>query len=331
MSLRTERAAAVTTGDLAAIFRGLRVAVIGDVMLDEYLIGSVARISPEAPVPVLDVQSRKCTLGGSANVAANIAALGGIPIVVGATATDKAGEELRQLFVKAGISPDHLVDSGSRCTTSKTRIVAGQQQIVRLDQESRDVFSEELTAAVLGYARAAIAGAQVAVLSDYGKGLLSNKVSQVLIEEGRRLNLPVVVDPKGKDFGKYRGSSVITPNQAEAAAASGITIDSERSLLRAGEYLLGLLPGTSVLVTRGADGMTLFRQAEEPVTVPTVARRVFDVVGAGDTAVAVLAMSMGAGLPLPRAMQLANLAAGAVVGKQGTATVTPAELIEPCF
>jgi D-beta-D-heptose 7-phosphate kinase/D-beta-D-heptose 1-phosphate adenosyltransferase len=316
------------TCNLVEIFRGISVLVVGDVMLDEYLIGSVARISPEAPVPVVDVQSRKCVLGGAANVAANIASLGGIPLVFGAAAYDKAGEELRGLFHKAGISAAGLMDSGKRCTVSKTRIVAGQQQIVRIDQESREVFAQDLSSAVVGSARAAMPDARVVVLSDYGKGLLSETVCPVLIEAGRQLDLTVIVDPKGRDFEKYRGCSIITPNLAEAAAASGITVDSDQALYRAGEYLLRMLPGTSVLVTRGEDGMILFTDSGDPVTVPTVARHVFDVVGAGDTAVAALALSMGAGIALPRAMKIANLAAGAAVGKQGTATVTVSELFD---
>jgi rfaE bifunctional protein kinase chain/domain len=311
--------------DLENRFKAVSVLVVGDVMLDEYIIGSVSRISPEAPVPVLDVRTRKHVLGGAANVAANIASLGARVALGGLAARDSAGITLRELLEAARIE-GALTDSRTRCTICKTRIVAGRQQVVRIDHEERDPIPESLVEAALATASKHIYTSQVVVLSDYAKGLMTEALCAALIKEARQQGKPVIVDPKGDDFRKYTGCTVITPNLAEAAEAARIRIDSEESLNRVGVALEELLPGTTILITRGADGMTLFRPGSEPLTVPTVARQVYDVVGAGDTVVAALAVSLGAGLSLPEAMHIANLAAGIVVDKPGTATVTVAEI-----
>jgi len=312
--------------DLEKRFQNVSILIVGDVMLDEYISGSVSRISPEAPVPVLDVQSRKHVLGGAANVAANVAALGATASLTGLAAQDQAGVTLRQLLAHARIQ-GRLVDSGERCTICKTRIVAGRQQVVRIDHEQRGAIPEALLAEAISFARTLVRDAQVIVLSDYAKGLLTEDLCIAVIEEARLGNKPVIVDPKGQDFRKYAGCTVITPNLSEAVRASGITVENEDDLNRAGDLLKSLLPGTAILITRGAEGMTLFRENCEPLTVPTVARQVYDVVGAGDTVVAALAVSLGAGFALPDAMHLANVAAGIVVDKPGTATATVAEIL----
>lgn len=296
-------------------------------MLDDYIIGSVSRISPEAPVPVLDVVSRKSVLGGAANVAANMAALGCRVSVTGLASFDEAGRTMRELFAQAGIETAALVDSKERDTICKTRIIAGRQQIVRIDHELKSAVPAVLMENALNSAARHISQAKVLVLSDYAKGLLTDSFCASVIEEGLRRKLPIVVDPKGKDFRKYQGCTVITPNLAEAGRAAEVTIQSEADVRRAGERLLSLLPGTDILITRGADGMTLFHQGAEPVTVSTVARQVYDVTGAGDTVVAALATALGAAIPLAFAMKLANLAAGIVVDKPGTATATVEEIL----
>lgn len=312
---------------LEELFRRVSVLVTGDVMLDEYILGTVSRISPEAPVPVLDVRSRKFVLGGAGNVAANIAALGAKVDVTALAAFDQAGMKVRDLFVEAGIGIEGLVDAGTRGTISKTRVVAGQQQVVRIDHEDRLPVMPPLLDQVIGTAKGLLQGRQVLILSDYAKGLLGDAFCAAMIAEAVSQGIPVIVDPKARDFSKYRGCTVITPNLPEASLAAGITIDSDEALYRAGEYLLKVLPGSSILITRGSEGMTLFHEDGDPITVPTVARQVFDVVGAGDTVIATLALCCGANIPLPMAMRIANIAAGIVVEKPGTATTNVAEIL----
>jgi rfaE bifunctional protein kinase chain/domain len=299
----------------------------GDVMMDDYIIGSVSRISPEAPVPVVDVHTRKYVLGGAANVAANMAALGSRVSVTGLVGSDDPGQRLRGLLAGMDIECAGLVDSGDRYTICKTRIVAGRQQIVRIDHEMKSEVPASLMDAAVESARRCISRADVLVLSDYAKGLLSEAFCAFAIAEGLRRQVPIVVDPKSEDFRKYRGCTVITPNLLEAGRAAGIHIDSEAALCAAGRRLLEILPGTNILITRGADGMSLFREGQDPMTVPTVARQVYDVTGAGDTVVATLATALGAGIGLRHAIKLANVAAGIVVDKPGTATATVTEIL----
>jgi D-beta-D-heptose 7-phosphate kinase/D-beta-D-heptose 1-phosphate adenosyltransferase len=260
-------------------------------------------------------------------VAANIAALGSRVQVTGLVGSDDAGQRLRALLAGMDIDCSGLVDSGDRYTICKTRIVAGRQQIVRIDHEMKSEVPAGLMDAALTSAGRCISQADVVVLSDYAKGLLNEAFCGFAIAEGVRRQIPIVVDPKSEDFRKYRGCTVITPNLLEAGRASGILIDSEAALYKAGTRLLDLMPGTNILITRGADGMTLFHEGQEPVTVPTVARQVYDVTGAGDTVVATLAAALGAGIGLQGAMKLANVAAGIVVDKPGTATATISEIL----
>ena len=310
---------------LKSNFRAARVLVVGDVMLDEYVVGAVSRISPEAPVPVLDVRSRYFSAGGAANVAMNIASLGATVYLIGVVGNDTAGRSLRDLLVVRGISDEFLVETPERATISKTRIVAGQQQICRIDHEDRSPIPKSILSQMLDRVTAVLDDVQVLVLSDYAKGILTEDCCCQIIR--RAAGKQIIVDPKSKDFRKYSGCSLITPNLSEASAASCIAIDSEASLHAAGAALLAQLPGTNVLITRGPDGMTLFRSRHaEHLTIPTDARKVFDVVGAGDTVAATLAVALASELQLPDAIHLANLAAGIVVEKPGTATVTFDEL-----
>jgi rfaE bifunctional protein kinase chain/domain len=308
-------------------FKAAHVLVVGDVMLDEYVIGAVSRISPEAPVPVLDVRSRYVAAGGAANVAMNIASLGATVYLLGIVGNDAAGSQLRHLLRAHSVSDEYLIDAPKRGTISKTRIIAGQQQICRMDHEDRSPVPEDLIAKMLEILNQALDLCRVVVLSDYAKGLMTEECCGEIIRLARTREKQTIVDPKSKEFQKYLGCSVITPNLSEASAASGIAIDSDASLLRAGAELRSQLPGTAVLITRGPDGMALFGpRAAAPVTIPTEARKVFDVVGAGDTVAAMLAVALAAEYPLAEAVSLANLAAGIVVEKPGTATVTLDEI-----
>jgi D-beta-D-heptose 7-phosphate kinase/D-beta-D-heptose 1-phosphate adenosyltransferase len=257
----------------------------------------------------------------------NVASLGATVHLAGLAAQDAAGHSLRSLLRAASISDRHLVDAPDRGTISKTRIVAGQQQICRIDHEVRTGISDVLLQRLMDVIAAAIDSSDIVVLSDYAKGTLTNPCCEKVIQLARAHAKQVIVDPKSKDFRKYSGCSLITPNLSEASTAAGILIDSEEALHRAGVILMRQLPGAGVLITRGPDGMALFQEGEPiPFTIPTVARRVFDVVGAGDTVVATLAVALAAARPLREAIRLANFAAGVVVEKPGTATVTMDEL-----
>jgi D-glycero-beta-D-manno-heptose-7-phosphate kinase len=304
-----------------------RILVIGDLMLDEYVLGNVSRISPEAPVPIVDVSERRFTQGGAGNVAANVAKLGATVSLVGLIANDWAGELLREKLGSYGIQLDGIVVPTDRPTICKTRFVAGQQQIIRVDHESKEPLYEGDSREIIARAKTRLQQADICILSDYGKSSLSDDVCREIICFANTHKKPVIVDPKGRNYQKYRGCSVITPNTKEAGLAAGIEIESEEDLCRAAEILLDMLPNTAVLVTRGQDGMTLFRQIENPLTIRTIARSVFDVVGAGDTAVATLAVAIAAGCPIELAIKLANIGAGIAVEIHGTVAVSIEELI----
>jgi D-beta-D-heptose 7-phosphate kinase/D-beta-D-heptose 1-phosphate adenosyltransferase len=313
--------------ELRSLFARVQVLVIGDLMVDEYLFGTVQRISPEAPVPVVDVRSRLYVPGGAANVAANVHGLGAEVRLLGVCGRDAAAESLRAGLARLGIPDNYIVSHDGRATTCKTRVIGGHQQIVRFDSEHRAALSPEESGLLFNKLGAALQQADLCILSDYGKGVLTADLCQSVIESARERRLPVLVDPKGIEYAKYRGCTLLTPNLREAAEASGTPIETEADLNRAGARLLQLLDGSSILITRGPDGMTLFRPQKPPLTIPTVAREVFDVVGAGDTAVATLGVSIAAGLSIETGTRLANIAAGIAVGKQGTAAVSIEELL----
>jgi D-beta-D-heptose 7-phosphate kinase/D-beta-D-heptose 1-phosphate adenosyltransferase len=307
-------------------FRRAAVLVAGDLMLDEYLFGTVNRVSPEAPVPVLDVKRRRYVPGGAANVAANVRSLGAAVRLAGICGNDAAGETLRRVLAESDICDEFVLRVDDRATTTKTRVVAGQQQIVRFDHEERTPLDGALANSFETNIEKGLSGAGVCILSDYGKGLLSPAICGEILKKANARQIPVIVDPKGLDYLKYRGCSLITPNLKEAGEAAGIAIECERDLYKAGTRILAMLPGAAVLVTRGADGMTLFREGHDPLTIATVAKEVFDVVGAGDTVVATVGVAVAAGLPLEAATRMANVAAGISVGKHGTVAVTADEL-----
>ena len=305
-------------------------------MLDEHIYGSVHRVSPEAPVPVVQVTSRSHHPGGAANVAMNIAALTGRVSLAGITGVDDAARILREKLHENGIDTAAIVASGSRCTSRKSRVLAhGYHHIVRFDEEVSDALQPAEQEALWQVLAPILDDCEALVLSDYAKGVLTESVCAKAIERAGRRGIPVVVDPKGTDFNKYRGASVITPNYGEAVAAARFlggeedwSDESNLTTERIGRQLVNAY-GSALVLTRGAKGMSVFRGGEA-VHIGADARRVFDVTGAGDTVVAVLAMALAAGLPLEEAAAMGTEAAGRVIQLPGTAVVTLEDLIAGC-
>lgn len=301
--------------------------MLGDLMVDRFIWGSVSRISPEAPVPIVRMERESSSLGGAGNAARNIASLGGLASLAGLHGDDADGGRLIELCVASGIDLAGLVRLPGRPTTVKTRIVAHHQHVVRFDREEDSPADESAVALLRDRALAALQGAQALVVSDYDKGALSQGLLQSVLPEARRRGLPVVVDPKVRLMPFYRPVTVVTPNVKEASEAAGIKVRTEADLTAAGRTLLERLQCPHLLITRGEKGMLLLSADGGSMTVPTEAREVFDVSGAGDTVVATLALALAAGATMPEAVVLANLAAGVVVGKLGTAALTPEELL----
>jgi D-glycero-beta-D-manno-heptose-7-phosphate kinase len=310
-----------------ARFSSVRVLIVGDVMLDQYIIGHVRRVSPEAPVPVVEITKTTKILGGAANVAANIASLGGTPHMVGVVGVDSEAADMRAAFSSLDIATNGLVVAVDRPTSTKTRIVAGQQQICRIDHEQRTPVDANSENALIAEVDRNIDAADVCIVSDYDKGCLSHRVTRHLITSANRLGKPVVVDPKVRDFRKYAGGTVITPNTKEAEAASGEIIETKKDLDRVAKKLSAVMSDSALLITQGAKGMTLFRNGREPFHMAANTRRVFDVTGAGDTVVSTLALALAVDVDLEAAVLLANMAAGVVVQKPGTAQVSAGELL----
>jgi D-glycero-beta-D-manno-heptose-7-phosphate kinase len=322
-----KRPRADSTARLLRQLRGRRVLVAGDVMLDEFLWGSVNRISPEAPVPVVKVTRQSFHLGGAGNVACNVRALGGEAIVVGVVGGDAAGERVRAALAEAGVEDGLAVAEEGRPTTVKTRIIAHHQQVVRADRELADDMDPRMENALIERLQAALPSCGAVVLSDYEKGVVTPRLMRSLLPLARRHRVPVLVDPKVSHFALYRKVTVVTPNQLEAEQAAGRSIRDEEDLRAVGSRILRMLGCEAVLVTRGEHGMALFPRDGKSSLIPTAAREVFDVTGAGDTVIATLALALAAGAPLAQAAVLANHAAGVVVGKVGTATASPAEVL----
>ncbi len=313
--------------ELVELFPGCPVLVVGDLMLDEFIFGQVSRISPEAPVPVVEVQRRSYVPGGAANAAANVAALGARPALAGLVGTDANADQVRTLLRAMGVEVGPVVGDAGRPTTTKTRILAGTQQVVRIDQEKPTPMSVEVEAALLAGVRAALPAARACVLSDYGKGVVTPTFAARLIAMANAAGVPTVVDPKGVDYAKYRGATVVKPNQLEAGQVLNRDLRTSADVDAAGRDLLALLgPTTAVLITRGPHGMSLFAPGGATVHVPTLAREVYDVTGAGDTVAGTMAVTLAVGGDLEAACRLATAAAAVVVGKVGTATCSRDEL-----
>ena len=306
-------------------FSKLNILVIGDVILDRYWWGDVSRISPEAPVPVVRLKTTSLAAGGAANVAANIAGLGATPILVGIVGDDDGAQQFPGVLQQANVSPDHLVRDGARPTTVKTRIIAHSHHVVRVDQEHADGISPETEEAIVDKLRIEIARADAIAVSDYAKGMLTRRVLEDVFRIAGENGKPVLVDPKGKDYSKYKGAALMTPNRREAAEACNF--DDEGDVVdRAGVKLMGDLGLDALLVTEGEEGMTLFRKEHSPIRMAAEAREVYDVTGAGDTVIATLAVAIGAGADVESAARIANVAAGLVVEQVGTTAVTLAGL-----
>jgi D-beta-D-heptose 7-phosphate kinase/D-beta-D-heptose 1-phosphate adenosyltransferase len=315
--------------ELLGKFGACNIVVLGDVMLDEFLWGDVTRISPEAPVPVVDIRRESTHLGGAANVLANLVALGSKACVAGVVGDDFAGERIRtSVLDKSALQTDgYLVTDNSRPTTIKTRIIAQNQMVVRADREHRTPVNGKTEALIIAAVKAAIENAHALVVSDYDKGVVTPRIlAEVLpLAYGR---MPVLIDPKIRNFDSYRPATLITPNHHEALRMAGLEEDSDEGLKLAARAIRGRLNCDAVLITRGDRGMMLVEGDRDPINVGTAAREVFDVTGAGDTVIAALAAALAAGASMTEAAVLANHAAGIVVGKLGTATASGKEVLD---
>ncbi len=306
--------------------KNTRILVIGDVMLDRYWWGSVSRISPEAPVPIVAMDKTSLVAGGAANVAANLAGLGAKTKLFGIRGDDAEGDVLETVLAEAGIADHEITPVAGRKTSIKTRIVAHNQHVVRIDSETTAPIATNEADAIGERIAADIRSCDAVIISDYAKGFLSDPLLRKLIENAISLDKPVLVDPKGRDFSKYRGATALTPNKREAADAAGYDPTAENVVAMAGKQLADDLDLKALLVTEGEDGMTLFERGQAVAKLPSLAREVYDVTGAGDTVIATFAAAVAAGAPFAEAARLANAAAGLVVASVGTTRIEAATL-----
>ncbi|MGB9716512.1 MAG: D-glycero-beta-D-manno-heptose-7-phosphate kinase [Thermodesulfovibrionales bacterium] len=307
-------------------FKDKKILIIGDLILDRYIWGKVNRISPEAPVPIVEVTKEDFLLGGASNVANNISALGGHPTIVGVVGNDSAGEVMLNLLAEKGMTCEGIFRC-SRPTTVKTRVIAHNQQVVRFDKENKNKIEGKVFKDTLGYIRSVLPEHDAVIISDYKKGVISRELMREVIKNSKNHGVFVSVDPKVGHFHLYKNVSLITPNLNEASIASGIIIEDERTLMLAGKKLLKKLLSNAVLITRGEQGMTLFEK-NRVAHIPTIARDVYDVTGAGDTVIAAFTIAYASGADMVEASIIANHAAGIVVGKVGTAVATPDDIIK---
>lgn len=313
--------------ELISRFKKSRILVIGDFILDQFIWGSVDRISPEAPVPVVNVKRQSYMPGGSLNVANNIHTLKGTVYPCGVIGRDIEGRMLLKVIRREGIDTGGIVQDSSRPTALKTRVIAHSQQVVRFDKESSDDVSAEILKRILKFVRQQISGVDILIVEDYGKGVIQPALLKEIVKLAKKFKKPVLVDPKEKNFSYYSGVSIVTPNRKEAYAAYQLGFGKKPSSLdEAGRGLLKYWKAEAVLVTLGEDGMALFEKNGKITRIPTAAQEVFDVSGAGDTVIGTLALSLAAGANARQAAKLANIAAGVVVAKLGTATVSSEEL-----
>jgi D-beta-D-heptose 7-phosphate kinase/D-beta-D-heptose 1-phosphate adenosyltransferase len=308
-------------------FKALNVMVIGDLILDEFIWGDVSRISPEAPVPVVWVKKESFMPGGASNVANNLRSLGAGVHLVGVTGEDETGAILKSELDQKGICTAGVFTDRSRPTILKTRVVAGHQQVVRIDKERLEKLDGALASRLTDYIEGAMKKVDAVIIEDYGKGVITPALLSKVVPLAKRMKKIISVDPKEEHFAYYRGTSVITPNNHEASKAVGFEINDQATLKRAGEKLLSKLSCRIALITLGENGMAVFQKGKPMKHIPTVAQEVFDVSGAGDTVIASYTLSLAAGADPITAAYLANCAAGIVVGKIGIAVVTPEELL----
>lgn len=321
MSLDAVRAEA-----LLSCLEGTKIIVVGDLILDQYVWGEVNRISPEAPIPVVEVLKESFSLGGAANVAHNARTLGAVVDACGVVGQDEEGRRLLRMLEEKGIGTDGVITDPSRPTTLKTRIVAHRQQVVRVDREDVRNLDRPLLAELLKRLRGLVQKGAAIVLEDYGKGVIQEALLREILPLAKRSGKIVTVDPKRDHFALYEGVTAITPNRHEAEIATGIRIADQKSLHEAGSILLGRLSCAAVLIKLGERGMCLFESGQRPYEIQARAREVFDVSGAGDTVIAVFTTALASGASMREAAVLSNLAGGLVVEKLGTATVTREEI-----
>ena len=314
--------------ELLAKFGKQRVLVLGDIMLDHYIWGKVERISAEAPVPVLEVQKEEFRLGGAANAALNVKSLGGEAILLGVTGRDSAAQDLKQLMECKGLATDGLIADPDRKTTLKTRIVATNQQIVRIDRETQIDLGNEARTALLDSLRRLLPNCQALIIEDYNKGVLTREVISGALELAASLRIPVAVDPKHRNFRQYRGVDIFKPNFRELQDILDMEFESEDEFQVAASQLRGEMQIKNLIVTRGSLGMYVFDGGKQARHLPTAAREVFDVSGAGDTVISALTLAYVSGADIHLAAKVANHAAGVACGKVGTASVNPDELLK---
>ncbi len=300
--------------------------VTGDVMLDEFVWGKVSRISPEAPVPIVEVTKENIMLGGAANVLQNIRDLGGRVTLLGVIGNDYNGERLTDMLRARGYGLDGVIVDESRPTSIKTRVIAQHQQVVRFDRESREEISRKSHGRLVEFLTSRLSGFDAVIISDYGKGMISRGIISHILSFKKKYGIVVSVDPKIRNFRFYKGVTVITPNQKEAEEACGFDIDSPQTLIKAGRHLLKRYDTDAILITRGEHGMSLFQKDGTVTHIPTMAKEVFDVTGAGDTVISALSLALAVKASWLDACIISNHAAGIVVGKIGTATASLKEL-----
>ncbi len=313
--------------DIISRFRETRILVIGDLIVDEFIWGTVSRISPEAPVPVVHVRDESIHLGGAANVVNNIIALGGRALVCGVVGRDRMGDLLIDKVESLGVDPAGIIRPSRQSTSVKTRVIAHNQQVVRYDRESIRDITPTTVKKIVSFLNARIDEIDGVIISDYGKGVISADLLRQVMPPLKKKDINIAVDPKTDNFRYYRRVSVITPNNFEAGEAVKVKIANKKDILQVGKILLDKLKCRAVLITWGEKGMVLFQDSGEIVHIPTAAREVYDVTGAGDTVIGSLTLSLGAGATMKEAAILSNDAAGIVVGKLGSATVASDELL----
>ena len=309
--------------------RGKRVLVVGDLILDHYLSGRVERISPEAPVPIvtLEAAGERWVPGGAANVARNVSSLGGVPIMAGVRGDDREGATLEMLLAESGVDVSGVVADPSRPTTSKTRIMSGGHQLIRLDSETTSTINGEVTGRLLGHILAVIGSVDAVILQDYNKGVLHPALISKVLSRAREAGVPVAVDPKFDNFLSYGGCALFKPNRHETSRVLGRSISTVGEAADAGLELLHRLPADAVLITLGEEGSVLIREGYPSFHTPTAARHVFDVSGAGDTVIAVMGMGLASGLALEDSVRVSNFAAAATCAEPGVYSVRPEDII----
>lgn len=315
--------------DIVKKFKDRKILVLGDLMLDEYIFGTVERISPEAPVPILDLKKTSFTVGGAANAANNIKSLGAGVMLFGVTGSDEKGETLRNALISAGIGLEGVIIEEGRKTTVKTRVIARDQHVIRIDSEDRNPILAETESKIVEMVKKEINNFDAVLISDYAKGMITQSLSRSIINLAKENNIFCMIDPKGNDYSKYTGCNIITPNKKELAQSLNLQpyqLESEDDLIQAARTLISKISCDNVLVTRGSEGMTLFAKNGDIVNHSAIEKKVIDVSGAGDTAIAAFALSYSSGATAEEAIMIASFACGSVIGKVGTACVSCEEL-----